>query len=566
MLNVISAAEQIIEKYQTHQYVILVAQPQSGKTSVCKEVIQLLNDKIVYLICGMNYNNLKEQHIKEFDGLIEKENILFSKDLEKLINLDIKFVQNNLLFIIDESHYSQNAKKDKDNNSNLIYKFFKNCVGLTLDAHIEKWIPDTHESLILSVSATPMSEIANIDDNKCQVILKPNNNYMGVEEMYNRGQIYEAFDLNKYMDKFIEEIKQIKENKYVIVRTTNKNYDELENKLTDCDVIKFHSLEMTIKNINTIVSVRPKILTVICIFHSLRAGIQLDTTHIALVYEHYNAKTDTTIQGLVGRCCGYYKRDNKVRIFCNIGAVKKYIKWINNDYQIKLIPSGSRNIKKTTDGKDMFETNKILGVKLTNQLLLDLETYLDNNTRRYDTIWDIFGLKILTELYQKYDIKILQDAVFWGMMIFDTKNKASSRKQWIERVIKGYLNGKESAPFYNFNPDKMKDDKLELYKKNDNFYFVYIELDKTREYYGHVFIPSKKKTEHVFVLTTKKEQFYAGNNLNLNRKVISIKFTKEQQEKIDTYRLLNAIKKPKISIHTILNKFLRESNLKRLNY
>ena len=114
---------------KNYHNVILTAQMQSGKTGVAKYITYfflktnqtILKNVEIFYICGMNDNDLKRQAIKEFELLLPRSNILFSKDLLNIINT-VNTNDNNTntddanntndnndrLIIIDESHYAKN--------------------------------------------------------------------------------------------------------------------------------------------------------------------------------------------------------------------------------------------------------------------------------------------------------------------------------------------------------------------------------------------------------------------------------------------------------------------------
>ena len=161
----IKAGKEIIKTFDKYtKYCILVAQMQSGKTGTCKYVLQnmqLLYPDITknncYYICGMNDNDLRDQAKREFRGLISKQNILFSKKLYAYNNAEEKVIISPTILIIDESHYAGMLNSQVD--------IFINNINI-----------DT--SYIISVSATPMSEIAtSIDFSKKIIVLKPGPDY-----------------------------------------------------------------------------------------------------------------------------------------------------------------------------------------------------------------------------------------------------------------------------------------------------------------------------------------------------------------------------------------------------
>ena len=57
------------------------------------------------------------------------------------------------VIFIDESHYA--SQRDS-----LVYKFLRDQVGVTADGHPDQW--RNQDVVLISISATPMAEIANL--------------------------------------------------------------------------------------------------------------------------------------------------------------------------------------------------------------------------------------------------------------------------------------------------------------------------------------------------------------------------------------------------------------------
>ena len=101
------------------------------------------------------------------------------------------------------------------------------------------------------------------------------------------------------------------------------------------------------KGINQILHLEPEENTAIFIKGMLRAGVQLNTEYVGAIVEpggfwedsKCDPLVDTVAQGLVGRCCGYQKAVQHVRIIANRRKVLDYSKfWINE--AIPLTASG----------------------------------------------------------------------------------------------------------------------------------------------------------------------------------------------------------------------------------
>jgi hypothetical protein len=97
-------------------------------------------------------------------------------------------------------------------------------------------------------------------------------------------------------------------------------------------------------DIDAILNVEPDRVVVIFIQRTLMAGKTLDTTNVLMVVDcpctdQRNQSTDTVVQGLVGRCCGYGKEKDNVFIITNKKEVENYEHWVRTGEQIGNKPS-----------------------------------------------------------------------------------------------------------------------------------------------------------------------------------------------------------------------------------
>jgi hypothetical protein len=158
--NQIEAGDKIIDLFKdVTDYVLLIAQMQSGKTGVARYIVEkhFLDKPNNYYICGMNDNDLRQQIITDLNPIINKKNVLFSKQLQKVNNNEKLNID---LLIIDESHYASE-----------------------IFSQIDIFVNKHKIKKILSISATPMAELSSIANvNKRIVILKPGEKYYGLQD------------------------------------------------------------------------------------------------------------------------------------------------------------------------------------------------------------------------------------------------------------------------------------------------------------------------------------------------------------------------------------------------
>lgn len=332
--------------------VLLLAEMQSGKTGCTRYVVHALQHlsppdagwdvsrfepERVYFICGMNDNDLRGQAIGEFRGYIPEKNILFSKQLQASNRSPTPPIPG--LVIVDESHYASFRSSQVD-------KFLKRV------AH-----PDL---LVLSVSATAMAELAaGLQNGGTQghIYLRPGEGYYSLRELFSRDLIQQSVDITKDQARFIDLVvaeydyqREHGDLKFNIVRLPNQwYYKDLEEELHDMDIdiefINHHTCTgMSVADFNKYICDAPERCTIIWIYGSLRAGKQLDTTHIGFVHDTSASSPDVIAQSLMGRILGYHKYTDYVRCYTDIVSARRILEWISSAYDVMKIPMGSKGI------------------------------------------------------------------------------------------------------------------------------------------------------------------------------------------------------------------------------
>ena len=310
-----TAAKNILEVFITGmlRYAMLIAFCQAGKTGAFQELIRLMLVagvvKQVYILCGSNETELKDQAHEDTkaanpaayaSGAIK---VLFRQDF-KGATMDIA----NSLVVVDESHMDQTQKQELD--------IFLGRHGLTMDGNPKTL--NEKNAFIVSVDATPYSELAAAEHKesfpKHIEELKVGKDYFGLEAYYYGGLIKPTFDIASKACDF-EKIVKNAGNKYVLARFHNgkkANQQEIAAiavyKRIGGKVCYFTAdkAEITIESLKD----APLVPTLIIIRGRLRAGKVVAKKHIAFVWEGAKtSKTDSLVQGLAGRMCGYPASD-----------------------------------------------------------------------------------------------------------------------------------------------------------------------------------------------------------------------------------------------------------------
>jgi hypothetical protein len=325
--NQVLAAKNILDAFvkATLRFAILIAFCQAGKTGAFQELIRLMLAEglveRVYILCGSNDTELRDQAHEDTkkanpsayaEGIIT---VIFRQDF-KGASMDIA----NSLIIVDESHLDQTQKQELD--------IFLARHGLTMDGNPKTL--NEKNAFIVSVSATPYSELAALQHNESHKKhveeLVPGNDYYGLADYFHTGRVLPTFDILSNPSNFAE---LIKANTYGIMRIHGGKYGSKQEaaavtawKSAGGRVLYFTTdkTEIAIESLNT----APLVPTLIIIRGRLRAGKVVPKKHVSFVWEGAKiSKTDSLVQGLAGRMCGYEFGEEKPYIFVPPSSLKQ---------------------------------------------------------------------------------------------------------------------------------------------------------------------------------------------------------------------------------------------------
>lgn len=352
---------------------LLLAQMQSGKTEtflfIAAEMIRLGRIERAVIFSGNAETDLKNQLIKEvrgepgskfwgrYDLFLDEEIGLRTRErgpiIEK-IKLNIQVVwgielnkysgsTENSLFIWEESHHAQSLKQCPDN--------FLRKVGISADG--DESILRAQNNYVLSVSATPFSEICdtfNLEQSKEIVTMAPGPGYNSVKKMKDRGKI-----------KFYSDVKQglvgalrtpHVGNKYAIVRIGPKNEDLVKQVIREngWSFVIFDSISDDPQGKATWDNMinAPQRDIVILLRNKCRMGKNLEKTHVLFCFETAKkSRTDTVLQGLLGRVCGYSANSENVDVYLSdkiqkTGEIERYIQMTDG---LNVVPKRATNLK-----------------------------------------------------------------------------------------------------------------------------------------------------------------------------------------------------------------------------
>lgn len=369
-----------VENPNDIRWAILLAQMQSGKTEtylfICCELIRLSVVETVVIFSGNTETDLRDQLKKEVDGTGDakfygKYDLFLEETLgipsrarrEVLANVKThilvlwgtelnkhKTSYSKTLFVWEEAHHAQTINQCPD-------KFLKK-IGISANGDVT--VLRQRENFVISISATPFSEISDyhhFGQHKKLVYMRPGNGYNSVKNILTSGKLKSFNSVESGLRTALSTPHS--EPKYAIVRISKKNEDKI---LTIISLfpnwrhVIYDSLstgsakEIGDRTWNGMMNA-PEQNTVILLRGKCRMGKNLEKRHVLFVMETAKkSNTDTVLQGLLGRVCGYSLGSKDVDVYLHdkivkSGELQRYIDLTDGQ---GIIPSKACNLSKTT--------------------------------------------------------------------------------------------------------------------------------------------------------------------------------------------------------------------------
>ena len=255
------------------------------------------------------------------------------------------------LFIWEESHHAQNIRNRPD-------KFLKK-IGVSADGDVS--CLEAKKNYMLSVSATPFSELSDKHHHhqtKNIVYMEPGEGYNSVKNIRDSGRLH-SFSV---LEGGVEEAMNLPRTgkKYGLLRITTKNEFRMKTAIEERGWawVMFDSKtkgeekklgERTWSGMGN----APEQDTVILLRGKCRMGKNLNKKHVLFVMETaWSSNTDTVLQGLLGRTCGYAEGSDSIHVYLHhsiveSGELDKYINMLEGlRYEIvtRQFPSRAQNI------------------------------------------------------------------------------------------------------------------------------------------------------------------------------------------------------------------------------
>lgn len=360
--------------FLTTSWVMFIALLQSGKTGTYMftafEMFREKKIKKILIICGSAEKELENQvrfdlnkNLRNYGILLrnnhpdvdaediteEIENnveICFSNDLTNKKKIKKYKTMKDLMIVWEESHFAQDGK----NRPNV----FLNKIGISANGKSEYLVERNIK--VLSVSATPFSEFSDYNhyyQDKGTVYMIPSvNEYVGIKEFMENHCFVGFSDPLEALEDILKNDSIDKT--YGIIRCLGKNsQSKIEKAKELCDTngwkyefIDMHNREFNIENLEN----EPETKTVLFIKGMFKMGKVVPKRHVSFVM-NMNSKTsntDSLLQGLTGRMCGYVSRgaNTNVKIylhqnFINSDEISKYLEFHNRQ---QVIPKKANNL------------------------------------------------------------------------------------------------------------------------------------------------------------------------------------------------------------------------------
>lgn len=369
--NQIDAANRIVDIYAagTVAYVLLCADVQAGKTGTfqcaAKKMLDDGHVDHVYILCGSNELTLRKQAHQDAQTLnahyyeTNKLSVHFRQDF-KHATLNI----HRALLIVDESHMDQTQTQEL---SKFLANYRLNMSGTTADMLENK-------TFILSVDATPYSELAAIA-HKCSnpkevVRLVPGATYYGLLRYMLDNRIRKTYDFTNPAGRtqFEDLLMTQGANKWNMIRLSAAGKHTEAKMATLRELCATHNVDLHYYTAeNTTVAITraesdtlpcmedaPARTSIILLCGRLRAGKVVPKTHVGFVWEDARSpKTDSIVQGLAGRMCGYMFGPTKPTIYVAADTLKPHPLYSEIERHIDLgpfVPRHATNLVKPRDG------------------------------------------------------------------------------------------------------------------------------------------------------------------------------------------------------------------------
>jgi hypothetical protein len=560
-------------KNDTTRHNVLLAQMQSGKTetyllAACRLLVDSQVDQVIIFsgtaeLClkkqledtvsgkiGVFYKKLA--HLYSTEQRVSLEEARRQVDLfrQQVMDKKVKILwgvelnkyrgpSSRTLFIWEEAHYAQTEGQKPD-------KFLQR---LQIPADGNFHALKERNNYMITISATPFSELVDLMRNKQSkkvCFMEPGDGYNSVKKIKESGHLHPFKTVEEGLERALTAAGR--KRCYAIVRVFKPKTEEKVAQIClrkGWEVVYFDSLkEGEVKRRGEEVweemihSVEPPHPIVIIIHEKCRMGHNLSKKYLSFVMEtSINPATDTILQGLLGRVCGYPEsrtaEDNIYNVDVYLSKksmamnedIDKYIEMIEtqHDGQIEVVPGKAKNL--VTHTNQVFQP--ISPFKLTRDESItdrkqDIENFVVESLRsgrfEHKNGRSIQG-EVCSKVCEAYDQDLIakgkdEFGKFWFRIHEISPDREICGKDFALDMVRCFQSG-ESKEFVNAKRTDIKTDEIDIFiftkgtGKKTGTKGRYVDMGSPDFDYNTVFV-----TSHVFPslteelpITTRKEVF-----------------------------------------------------------
>lgn len=251
-----------------------------------------------------------------------------------------------IFFIWEEAHYAQSLDQRPAK--------FLEMIGVSADGNAEYL--ERNRNIMMTISGTPFSELVdNIRQMQGKYVVKmmPGDGYVSVKKIKEDNRIVGFTKKEEGINQALQ-LQKSGKNWYGIIRCQQRHEDMVktlvESNRWKC--VEYDSVSAdrkTGKRVWENMNQEPTENTVILIRGKCRMGKNLEKKHLLFVFEtSKNSKTDTVLQSLLGRTCGYSEGSDRVTVYLSekivkSGEIERYIDMWDKE-GVEIMPTSANNL------------------------------------------------------------------------------------------------------------------------------------------------------------------------------------------------------------------------------
>jgi len=352
----------------------------------------------------------------------------------------------NTLFIFEESHFAQSLGQTPGK--------FLNAIGIPGNGDTE--MLEQRNNYICSVSATPFSELCdagNFNQSKKVVKMRPGNGYRGVKWFTDNNKIIGYDDWETSLRTALRNKKD--EGNWAILRVRGNEQFEVAERICIREEWVIRNYDQENSDISSMKDLqnKPNTASIVILRERCRMGTVVPKEHLAFVFETSTvSKTDTMLQGLLGRACGYHNNDTLLiylnRQLIESGEIDTYIEFCEGGENA--IPTNAKNVIGTVNTREPVVVNRnnmqlypIIPIHIPRHCISEESKFEDIPSVIIDIIYTLsesneFGItNDNTESVNRKIIEELNKALPFPKKVNNNRISKKSHKSTLENILNG---------------------------------------------------------------------------------------------------------------------------------